>query len=203
MASIPLFRNLSPQKVLRNSQPRLFAAAITVGMSMTLKKNTIIIASALFVVLVLSLVFYFLNSYPRVSRVFFFPGGKEVTVMGGERHLVPRHKTMEANVAEYVNEWLLGPVGLENLRLFPDKTHLRSALYRDDALYLDFSLDLLLLQETVPLSFQEILDETKKGISFNFPKIKTIFFFIEGEPVPNVIHSFSGESDRIEAENRP
>lgn len=150
---------------------------------MTIKKTSIIAAAGLVFVLALSLILFFVQSYPRVGRVFFFPRVGSGAPMVGERHLVPRHRAGEKNVEEYVGEWLLGPLDLDNSRLFPQGTRLRSVLLRGETLYLDFSLELLLKQETVSLPFREILAETAGGIGFNFPWVKNFVFFIEGEPV--------------------
>ena len=159
---------------------------------MKTKHKVLILTGAMVLILGLSILFYLLFGYPRVERVFFFPLDR-ISSPSGESRRIPRKGTLEDNIREYVQEWLLGPLALENDRLFPRATRLNSILLREEVLYLDFNVEILEKQAGLSLSFQEILDMTDMGIQFNFPSVKTVRYTVDGEPVTR--NSFISEPE--------
>ena len=151
-------------------------------MKMNIKRSTLLVSAGLLLALGLSLLFYMLFAYSKVERVFYFPKDQVMTASGESRR-IPRHESQEENIREYVQEWMLGPQVLENDRLFPRGTRLNTILLRDGALYLDFNFEILLKEPGISLTFQEILDMAETGLFFNFPKIRQVYFSVEGEPV--------------------
>ncbi len=150
---------------------------------MAIKRSTIIVSGVFILTLGLSILFYILFSYSMVERVFFFPEDHTLEI-SGEARKIPRHEDEEANIEEYVREWILGPLVMENLSLFPRETRLNTILFRNEILYLDFTVDFILGGDETALSFRETLDAVVYGVNFNFPFINDVIFTIEGEPVP-------------------
>ncbi|MCL2271264.1 MAG: GerMN domain-containing protein [Treponema sp.] len=88
----------------------------------------------------------------------------------------------ERNIIRYTEEALLGPVAPDLLPLFPRETRLKSLLFRDGTVYIDFTEDAAL----PPVEGGETLVNYKTlyaGILRNFSYVKNVRFFIEGRAV--------------------
>ncbi|MDR1894921.1 MAG: GerMN domain-containing protein [Spirochaetales bacterium] len=148
-----------------------------------LNKPALLWGGILLLIFAFSLGAFFLSAYSRVYRVFFYPALHQTFPLQGERRLLPRRRGGENNAEEYLREWVLGPQKIDHLRLFPGGTRLISCLFREGVLYLNFSVEFLTGQDSVPLSPGEILGETVRGIRFNFPEVRECLFFVDGEPL--------------------
>jgi hypothetical protein len=114
----------------------------------------------------------------------FYTGGSGM--MAVEDRMLKRSPSREADIAQYVEEALLGPVSPDLLPLFPRETRLRSLLYRDGTVYADLSEDAAL----PPLEGGGVLANLKTlydGIRRNFSFVKDVRFFIAGKA------AYSGE----------
>ncbi|MCL2265194.1 MAG: GerMN domain-containing protein [Treponema sp.] len=88
----------------------------------------------------------------------------------------------EVDIIRYVDETLLGPVSPGLLPLFPRETKLKSLLYRDGVVYADFSDNAAL----PPIEGGKTLDNFRtlySSILRNFPYIKDVRFFIDGNAI--------------------
>ena len=99
-----------------------------------------------------------------------------------EDRMLKHSQSREIDIIRYVEETLLGPVSPGLLPLFPRETKLKSLLYRDGIVYADFN-DTAALP---PLEGGRTLDNFRtfySGILRNFPYIKDVRFFIEGNAI--------------------
>jgi hypothetical protein len=131
-------------------------------------------------VLVLSLVLFLLFGNARCERLLFFPSQTGRRMVAEERFL-PRHRTQEGNVAELAEGVLLGPTRNDAFRIFPRGGSVLSALIHGRTLYLNLSPDLLEDDPEVPLKGEAAFDALGRSVRFNFPSIREIVFFVDGQ----------------------
>jgi hypothetical protein len=130
---------------------------------------------------------FFISGLVRRTFVFYSINNGMTTV---EDRMLKRSSSRELDIARYVEEALLGPVSPNSAPLFPRETRLRSLLYRDGAVYADFSESAAL----PPLEGGEVfrnLYTLYTGIRRNFPFVRDVRFFIAGQA------AFSGDFDRL------
>ena len=111
--------------------------------------------------------------------VFFFPCADRGMV--AEERLLPRHRIMEQDVAELAEGVLLGPTRHDALRIFPRGGSVLSSLVHGRTLYIDLSPRLLVEDPEVPLKGEDALTALARSIRFNFPRVRQIVFFIDGQ----------------------
>lgn len=131
-------------------------------------------------VLVVSLLLFLVVGNGKTRRVLFFPGvdGKR---MVAEERLVPRDRTLEENVVELAEGVLLGPSGENAVRLFPRGARVVSAMVSGRTLFLDLSPLILLDDPEVPLKGKAALDALARTLRFNFPHLREVDFYIDGQ----------------------
>jgi hypothetical protein len=118
-----------------------------------------------------------------VRRTFVFYSALEGATMVEDRML--RHSnSLETDIRRYTEEVLLGPVSPEAALLFPRETRLQSLIYRDGAVFADFSENSALPAdfpglETVFFSFLTL----NEGIRRNFSDVKDVKLFIGGNEI--------------------
>jgi spore germination protein GerM len=108
-----------------------------------------------------------------------------------EDRMLKHSSSREVDIIRYAEETLLGPVSPDLLPLFPRGTKLRSLLYRDGVVFVDFSQDASL----PPVEGGRTLDNFRTfyaGILRNFSYVKDVRFFIEGTAV--YVDEFRGEA---------
>jgi len=96
-----------------------------------------------------------------------------------EDRMLKRSPSREMDIIRYTEETLLGPVAPDLLPLFPRETRLKSLLYRDGIVYVDFSEEAAL----PPVEGGRALDNFQTlyaGILRNFSFVRDVRFFIEG-----------------------
>ena len=131
-------------------------------------------------VLLLSVVLFLFIGHGKSERLLFFPSSSGRRMVAEER-LLPRHRTLEENVTELAEGVLLGPTRTDALRVFPRGGSVLSALIHGRTLYLDLSPNLLEEDPEVPLKGQDALDALGRSLRFNFPSIREIVFFVDGQ----------------------
>ncbi len=140
----------------------------------------------LLVVLFLSLGFFLLGGNRMVQRTFFFPEVKaphrefEVTVSGEER-VIPRQGKVLENIRLLVEEVILGPLSHTHTRLISAETKVYSLVLDQSVLYLNLSGDMLELDPQVALPVEVQIQALGNTVLFNFPFLKKIFIFVEGQ----------------------
>lgn len=130
--------------------------------------------------LMLSLLLFLLAGNGKTSRVLYFPGVDGRRLVAEER-LLPRHRTLEENVTELAEGVLLGPARNDALRLFPRGARVVSALVNGRTLFLDLSALVLVDDPEVPLKGAAALDALARTIRFNFPRVREVDFYIDGQ----------------------
>jgi hypothetical protein len=139
-----------------------------------------VLALLLVMVLLFSLLMFFLSDRGTRRKVFFFPQYRSSQVAGEVRSL-PVRNSLEDNITLLVKEQLLGPVVVTNDRLFPPSTVLRTLLVRNDTLYINLSVDAILGRRSTESSFEESVAVLERTIRFNYPEIDRVIVAIEGE----------------------
>jgi hypothetical protein len=138
-----------------------------------------ILSAALLFFFLVSLTLFLFFGGKRDRRYFYFPDNKYLA-MDAEMHYVPAGKSREKDMKIFLSELVLGPVDIALAPLFPEGTRIRTLVFRDGVLYVDFTRQILDFQDKIPLTLPEILTATEKNINSNFMGIKKIIFTIEG-----------------------
>jgi hypothetical protein len=128
----------------------------------------------------LSLLLFLVLANGTVARVLYFPTLNSARLVAEER-ILPRHRSLEENIRELVDGVLLGPTRHDALRIFPRGGTVISAMARGRTLYLDLSSRLLSEDPEVPLRGRAALDALARSIRSNFPRIREIVFFLDGQ----------------------
>jgi hypothetical protein len=134
-------------------------------------------------VICVSLAFFFMMGDRRGKRVLFFPADQTGGLVAEERFL-PNRGNVEMDLEELVNGVILGPVNHDSSRLLPRDTTVRVLFLRGRILYLDLSADVVLAGREYPLRGEEALAALRKTIIFNFPRVREVFFLVDGQ-IPN------------------
>ncbi len=130
--------------------------------------------------LVLSLLLFLFLGNSSVERLLFFPSQTGRRMVAEERFL-PRHRTLEENVTEVAEGVLLGPTRNDAERVFPRGGAVLAALIHGRTLYLDLTPNLLADDPEVPLKGQDAFDALGRSLRFNFPSIREVVFFVDGQ----------------------
>jgi len=99
-----------------------------------------------------------------------------------EDRMLKHSKSREGDIIRYTEEMLLGPVSPDLLPLFPRETRLKSLLYRNGVVFADFSAPAALPPlegGSTNVNFRTFY----AGILRNFPYVKDVRFFVEGNAV--------------------
>ncbi|MCL2609154.1 MAG: GerMN domain-containing protein [Treponema sp.] len=110
----------------------------------------------------------------RKSMVFRSADGTSIV----EQRMLPRRPDAETEIADYVREFLLGPITTGYDLPFPRETGLLSLMYREHAVYLNLNGRVLVPTEGVEL--RESFRVLYAGILRNFPEVREVLFFIDG-----------------------
>lgn len=143
-------------------------------------------------VLIISLVSFFLSGNRTDRRVLFFPDDMSGKVKGETRYL-PVYGSLEKNLELLVRELLLGPEYLMYAKAVPGNTTLNTLILDKEKLYLDFSIDLAVMDSGSSLNFEDAINLIKKTVTFNFKNIRTVNITVEGQ-IPGSAY-YSGPSD--------
>jgi hypothetical protein len=122
---------------------------------------------------------FFILGLARRTFVFYTINDGVISV---EDRMLKRSESREGDIIRYTEEMLLGPVSPDLMPLFPRETRLKSLLYRNGAVFVDFSADAAL----PPIEGGSVLDNFrtfKAGIFRNFSYVKDVRFFIDGNAI--------------------
>ena len=144
------------------------------------KKHTILGTTLLAAALLISVLALLLFPQELSSRVLFFPNG--VTgELGGEEHLLPRRSDRQEAIEVFLKELILGPNTLGAVRIFPATTEIDLLMLRDRELYIDFSPEILDLEEETQISFDDAVEMTGYNLRYNFPFLRSITVTVAGQ----------------------
>jgi len=122
---------------------------------------------------------FFILGLARRTFVFYTINEGVISV---EDRMLKRSKSREDDIIRYTEEMLLGPVAPDLLPLFPRETRLKSLLYRNGVVFVDFSADAAL----PPIEGGRTIDNFRTfhaGIIRNFSYVKDVRFFIDGKAI--------------------
>jgi len=146
-----------------------------------LRKSTIIVGLIFFILLAGSLTLYFIQDKTREKRVLFFSLINNSRFIGETRYLPNKLKT-EDDIKQLIAEIILGPENENHFPVLPPNTEIKSVLLRDNVLYANFSYAVLKYNKNVKIGTDEKFQIVANTLIFNFPFIKRVFFYINGEP---------------------
>jgi len=146
-----------------------------------LKKSIVITGSLFFAVFAVSLILYIVQDKTKEKRVLFFTVTNSSRFIGEIRYL-QKKASQEDGIAQIIEEAVLGPENEKYFRIVPRNTRVLSVMLRDNKLYIDFSYDVLLYDRDVKAGIDERFKILTNTIIFNYPFIKKVFYFVNGEP---------------------
>lgn len=132
-----------------------------------------VVAGILFLI-VLSLVVQ-----PNVKRsLFFFHEARTKTIRMEVRYL-PKTKTLDSRLDQFVDELLLGPIDSRYTPIYNTKTRVLRCFVRNKVAFIDISSDALQIAEG-PFSSAENFSLFKKNVFTNFRNLDKIYLYIDG-----------------------
>ena len=142
--------------------------------------------------LIISLLLFYLRGSRRASRVLFFPEssfgrsfnerrGEQVDRLFAEVRRLPLRGSTEEDIRLLVEDLMLGPVDPMHVRLVPKETRLIGLICKRGALYVNLSAGVLADDVESELPLQRKLQGVANAILFNFPSLRRVHLFIEGQ----------------------
>jgi hypothetical protein len=145
-----------------------------------MNKNILASTGAFFLVFLIALAFFLAEGRTRMYSIIFFPEPAREGVSGEPRRVF-RQDTLEGNVRLLVREMLLGPMDIRHTNIFPPNTRLRSVFVRGGSAYLDFSPEIIFLDNKTRLSFDELLAAVRRTVLFNFRQLSAVVITVNGQ----------------------
>ncbi|MCD6343118.1 MAG: GerMN domain-containing protein [Spirochaetaceae bacterium] len=139
-------------------------------------------ASILVLSLIITLIVHAFLHPEKDGRIFFFPDNAG-TRIGSERRGIPhRHETAEG-ISVFLEELILGPETLSLSYTLPRETVVRHVAVVGKTAFVDLNREVLNIDEKLPISFNQALENLRYNVVFNFPGIEELVFTIEGQQV--------------------
>lgn len=156
-------------------------------------KGIFIPAALLAAVFTISLVAFLFAGNQEAKRVLFFPDDMTRKVRGESRYL-PVYGTDVENIELLVRELLLGPEYLLYDRAVPRDTKLNTLIFDKGKLYLDFSIDIAVSDDSGSVHFEDAINLIKKTVTFNFKNVRTVNITVDGQNPGSAY--YSGRADK-------
>lgn len=118
--------------------------------------------------------------FPGVRRTFVYESASGGTCVIESRYLVLHPE--QGAVRNYVDELLLGPISEHCRPIFMPGTRAVSCFRRNSVLYVELSADLL-YDDAEKSDFARKIALFRKNIMRNFPGIRTVELFIDGQEI--------------------
>lgn len=128
----------------------------------------------------ISLIVFLFDGSRYERRVLFFPDDMSRVIKGETRYL-PQYDSLEKNITLVVKELLLGPEYILYGKTVPAKTKLNMLILNGGELYLDFTVDIAVIDSDSFLHFDDIIKLIKKTVMFNFKHIHTVNITVDGQ----------------------
>ena len=173
MASIDSWNVLKRQRVLQNN-------------TQILKNPAIRAALVLFVSFFLSVLLYAFLQEKKSRQTLFFPENGTIVNhrdvrLSGEIRILPVRRKTEENIRLLIEDTFLGATKPTHSRLVSKQVRLLSLIYNRGVLYLNLSKDILEKDPGAPLPVKTQIQGLVNSIRFNFPKVRNVYVFIEGQ----------------------
>ena len=142
-------------------------------------KKLIILAGILFLIFLISLIFYLIE-IKSTRRVFIFQ-----SLDDDENHIEIRYLPKvekEKRLRQYIDDLILGPIHDRYKPLFQNGTKVNFCFVRDNVLYLDLSEEAL-LQQGISSDTIDAVELLKLNITKNFRSIDNVILFMMGQEV--------------------
>ena len=173
----------------------VFFRAIIDFLSTPLKRRILFISILVF----LAIIEFFYMGLARRTFVYYTIDSGIIAV---EDRMLKHSKSKEEDIIRYTEEALLGPVSPDLLPLFPRDTKLKTLMFRDKVVYIDFSESAALPPIEAGSGGPKILDNFSTlydGIIRNFSYVSDVRFFVEGNAVYlGNMHKFEENPPQIE-----
>ncbi len=148
-------------------------------MKIPFEDRTTIVAAAVYAAsIIISLLWFLVFPLRLQEQVLFFPDTVSGTLRG-ETRLMPARKSETAEVAQLIDELLLGPTAIHSTRLLPRGVSRESTLMREGTVYADLSMEAATQAAEIPL--EEALVAIEKSILYNFRRVSTVVVTIGGQ----------------------
>jgi hypothetical protein len=144
------------------------------------QKNILVSSGAFFLLFLTAMLFFLTEGRSRISCIIFFPESAQAGLTGEPRRIY-RQDTFEKNVALLVREMILGPMDIRHTNMFPQGTRLRSVFVRGGLAYLDFSHEIIFLDNQIRLNFDELLAAIRRTVLFNFRELSGVVITVDGQ----------------------
>lgn len=138
-----------------------------------------IIAGLIILCFVISVFLYSTKNYGS-KKIFIFPSvetGKQIVEF---RYLRSESKSEQNLINYYIDEVLLGSGVERTKRIFSKGTKVESCFLQNGNLYLNLSGNLIALENDT-IDIKTGMELLEKNIRMNFPKVKKIYFFVDGK----------------------
>lgn len=159
-------------------------------------KHLVILGLLFAVLLGVSLLFFAFHQNDKARRVLFFPDFKTGKLIPETRY-VKLEKDSFRNVTVLIEELAGGSALPNRARLLPMGTKIISVFKKDRTLYLNFSNDILAVDDKGPVDFSAVIQSLVNNLLFNFKDIKQIVFYIENELLPLQVKKANNEIRQI------
>ena len=160
----------------------------------------LLVLSSIFILLfIISLILFHIDNNDHVRIVLFFPDKFTGKLIGEERY-IKNEKNYEDKIKALVCELLLGPSLPGSSPIFSRNTEIISTLLDKKHLFINFSKEIIFPDIKIPLDFYTGLQACINSLKFNFPSIKNISFYVNGEivtPKPGVDSEQEKENAKI------
>ncbi len=142
--------------------------------------------SLLVLVFLLSLLLYLAQNSRWQPRILFFRNAgfaSDLSLarsrLAGEKRFLPAQGFLELDVELLLNELILGPTDHEHERILPKDIRVKSIIERDFVVFVDLSKEILFSRTDIDLD--EMIESIGNTLFFNFPRIREIHVFVEGQ----------------------
>lgn len=160
---------------------RQLKALLTESIEYMRRRLALLWGGLLLLCFLFSLGFFLADGRKEENRVFIFPSVR-TGELAGETRRMRNTGLQEERIRAYLEDMVLGPLALNLARLLPESTKVNSVLLRGDRLYVDFSREMLFLEEEeTPLPFDRILPIIEQSVKFNFRRVKEVIVTIDGQ----------------------
>ncbi|GAB6090987.1 hypothetical protein [Spirochaeta dissipatitropha] len=127
-----------------------------------------------------STVMWFVQGNTQREYILFFPGAVR-TDISGEPRSIARTDSRETQLEKIVNEIILGPLSVEQGRVFNRGTRLNSLSLRRGTLYMDLTAEAVISGRGSNLGYSEAEDALLRSIRFNAPYVRDIIITLDGQ----------------------